>query len=329
MQTLAGEDLLKMKIINSRSVSDCNFIEKNIEGASINQSLFENIDMHKANLQATRLRDCIFNNIRFNNIIATSTVFRLCQFKNLSAIEAKFHNATFENCVAQGANFSKANFSNASLIETNFSRASFEGANLSNTDLDGCNLRGVDFRFAILVNTSFRDADLRGADFSGAKIESADFTDADLRGAIFDADVEIALFGEQKNNHSSTELIDAVTPLVASLLKQAEHNGIVSDEKWRAELQQTLAAMGASPIDEKTVALRYEQVSFWLNQAGKIGVNDLLESLRSDDEKPPAAIASMLEGFVKELGLKPGASTQELVESLFEKLQNPDASCDK
>lgn len=329
MQTLAGEELLKMKIINNRSVSDCNLVEKNIKDVLVNHSSFERIDMSKANITATRLRDCTLNSIRFNDIVAVSTVLRLCRFKNLTAIQANFHHAKIENCVIQGADFSKTNFESTSLIESDFSRSCFARTNLASADFEGSNLRGVDFRFAVVINTSFRGADLRGADFSGAQIESADFTGADLRGAIFDTDVEAALFGAQKSNQPPTELIDAVSPIVASLLKQAERNGAVSDDKWRAELQQTLATMGASPLDENTIDLWDQQVSFWLNQAGKIGVNDLLESLRSDDEKPPAAIVPMLEGFIKELGLQPGTSTQELVEVLFAKLQKPDASCDK
>lgn len=281
------------------------------------------------NIQSKRWRNIDFDVVYLDGADATSSHIRLCTFVALSALGLKGLGLIFENNRIHGGSFNFSDFTNASLIETDFSRSSFEGANLSNTDLEGCNLRGVDFRFAILVNTSFRDADLRGADFSGAKIESADFTGADLRGAIFDADVEIALFGEQKNNHSPTELLDAVTPIVASLLKQAERSGVISDAKWREELQHTLAALGVSSLDEKAIAQWDEQVSFWLGQAGKIGVNDLFESLRSNDEKTPAAVATMLEGFVKELGLQSGVNTQELVEALFAKLQNPNATCDK
>lgn len=281
------------------------------------------------NIKSRRWRNIDFGMINLDGADATSSHIRLCTFVKLSALQTNFRDLVFENNRIHGGSFHFCDFINASLIESDFSRSSFEGTNLNNTDLEDCNLRGVDFRCAIVVNTSFRGADLRGADFSGAQIESADFTGADLRGAIFDTDVEAALFGAQKSNQPPTELIDAVSPIVASLLKQAERNGAVSDDKWRAELQQTLATIGASPLDENTIDLWDQQVSFWLNQAGKIGVNDLLESLRSDDEKPPAAIVPMLEGFIKELGLQPGTSTQELVEVLFAKLQKPDASCDK
>lgn len=323
MQTLAAEDFLKSKIINNRSVSDCNFVEQNFEGVFVNQSSFERMDMRRANLNTAHLRNSTLTNIAFNNITAVAMTMRVCHLHNLSATHADFHQAKIENCVIQGADFSQSNMEGASLIESDFSRSCFAGANLASANFDSSNLRGVDFRRALVVNTLFTGADLRGADFSGAHIESADFTGADLRGAIFDVNVEAALCGEQNNNQPPAELIEAVTPIVASLLKQAERNGTISGDKWMNELQHMLATLGAASLDEKKIAIWDEQVSFWLNQAGKIGVQDLFESLRSKEEKTPAVIASMLEQFVKDLGLQPGVSTQELVEELFAKLQKP------
>lgn len=322
MQAIDSESFIKMKIVNERSISDCNLTEKNIENVMVNHSCFDRVDMSGANIKSTRFRDCDLNAVLLDNVIAISMIMRLCRLKNLSAIEANFNQAKIENCSVQGGDFSRTLFEGASLIETDFSRSSFERANLTNASFEGCNLRGGDFRGAIVTNTSFRDADLRGADFVGASIKSADFSGADLRGTIFDADVEAALFGEEKVKQVPVELVDAVAPIVASLLKQAEANLAIESNKWMEELLQTLAEMGASSLDEERVDQWDEQVSFWLNQAGKVGMDELFESLRSGEEKTPEAIASMLEGFVKEQGLQAGASTGDVFEALISKLRN-------
>jgi Uncharacterized low-complexity proteins len=300
-----------------------NGVHENLDlsGLRANNLNLENMTLKNVALDRSNIRNSKIRKVIFETTTAHKSIMRLCEFEQISFEDADLFSITIENCVAQGSSFKRANFTNAHLTESNFSRSNFRGANLTNADAQLCNMRGVDFRESKLIKTIFRDADLRGADFSEATIESADFTGADLRGAIFDAEVEKALLGHPENSEPPAGLVNAVAPIVAKILKEAQIKGVVNGDHWNKELQQTLEKMGVTASAAHAIEGWDKQIDFWLGQVGNLDMAELLNSLHSDNEKAPAAVANMLEGMVNDLGLQQSASTAELFEALVAKLQ--------
>jgi uncharacterized protein YjbI with pentapeptide repeats len=321
MRVLERGELLAAKSINCSKIRDYCLSDENLGQLRANDSEFSGVDLSRANLNGIRWRNCTLSRVSLDEARASSVVMRLCTFIRVSATETHFESAIIENCKASGCDFRNADFTDASLTDSDFNRSTFEGADLTGTDASYCNLRGVDFRSAVLKNTSFRDADLRGADFSGAVVDNTDFRGADIRGAQFDEPVAVQLGPEPPESPPTAVLVTTVAPLVANLLNRAEKLGVIEESAWQSELEETLLNLGAGPLDMKRTAEWDAQVGDLLQKAGDIGVDRLLDALKSDSEEAPPAVAKMLEGLSRDLGLKPSASSEELLSALLAKLR--------
>lgn len=321
MRKVAREDVLKAKSINDVSVSDIDLSNESMEQLRANGVSFEGVNLSGVNLEGNRWRGCTLIHVSLDDARAFSVVMRLCTFIRVSATQTNFEQAAIENCKAKGCDFRKAEFVGASLTDSDFSRSTFEGADLTNTDASYCNMRGVDFTSAILKNTSFRDADLRGADFTGAVIDNTDFRGADTSGAQFDEPVGTQPDTAPGEVRLPVELINAVAPLVANLLNRAGDKGMIDESAWQSELEGTLRDFSAGPLDMKLAAEWDEQIGDWLRSAGEIGIDQLVDALKSDSEEAPPEVAKLLEGLGRDLGLKPDVSSEELLSVLLAKLR--------
>jgi len=281
---------------------------------------FDNVYMSHVNFAQVQWRQCSIYNSSLSEVSFAQATLRLCVWNNVRAQGCDFSFMSFENSEASGCLFDDANFENASLVDSDLSRASLRNANLTNADVTGINLRGADLRGANCDGVSFIDADLRGADLSGAKLDQAELKNADVRGAIFDAEVEAAEeVGEFAPMFSpeNQALADAVGPLVAGLLKTGVDKELFSAEteaKFMQELGEIVRLQEDTDSPQRVQS--DEIISSLLNQAGNVGISELLRALREGNEQPSEAVAKMLKGLSKDLHLDEGATTEELLEKI-------------
>ena len=301
------------------TIHECKLENIDLTGLHADGLNFTHVDMFHVDLGQAQWRNCEIRDSKLNEVSFKNATLRMCGWHNVDARNCNLSSITFENSEAQGCQFDNANFENSSLVDSDFSRASLRHVNLGNADVTGINLRGADLTDTNCDGVDFADADLRGADFSGAKLNMANLEGADLRGAIFDSDIEneaeptTPMFSPQNQ-----ALADSVGPLVVSLLKEGADKDIFSEEteaKFMKELEE-LVTLSTAP-DSPEQAHYDEIIAAVLDRAGGVGINELIETLHSDKDRPSESVSEMLKGLSKDLKLEENATTEDMLETLI------------
>jgi uncharacterized protein YjbI with pentapeptide repeats len=135
-------------------------------------------DLQKVHLEGAALDQSIFNNAHLYGAYLQAASLNLAKLQNADLTEANL----------EGANLSAADFTRASLIgadlaqaflaQTNLTKARLVTADLRNAVLAGANLQG-----AFLSTAKLSGATLNSANLEGTNLEFADLEGADLRDA--------------------------------------------------------------------------------------------------------------------------------------------------
>lgn len=302
------------------TIINCELNDVDLNNLRADGLVFKNVDMSHVDLNHIHWRNCEISESKLDNVIFKQAILRMCSWQNVHAKNCDCSEMIFENSEAQGCQFENANFEKASLVDSDFSRASLRNANLTNADVTGINLRGADLAGANCDYVNFSDADLRGADFSGAKLDKSNLQGADVRGAIFDPNVEPVQETEQFTPMFSPEnqvLANAIAPLLVSLLKKGGDKELFS-EATEAKLMQDLEGIvNLSEDTDSPVQANYDEViGSILNQAGNVGISELINALHDDEETPSEVISEMLKEFSNDMKLKENATTEDLLEKI-------------
>jgi hypothetical protein len=140
-----GEELLVRYAAGERE-----FVEANLQGASLREANLEGAILEGANLQGASLREA---NLKGANL-------KRANLRGANLLDAKLY----------GASLQAANLSFADLLAANLERANLDGTNLLRADLRGANLEGGSLRAANLHGAYLQDANLRGANLEEADL---------------------------------------------------------------------------------------------------------------------------------------------------------------
>lgn len=304
------------------TIKNCDINDKSLIGLYADGIILSEIRIEKSCLDNAHWRNCRLNEVRLIEVKIRNATLRMCTWVNVRSDDCDFSAMKFENSNAQGCVFTNVNFSHASLCDSNFSRASLRGANLEYADATGINLRGADLTGANCSRVDFSDADLRGADFTTADLTDAILKYADTRGAIFDPGVledEATTQSKALFTPETQKLADAVSPVVAEIIKMGTTAGVLSEKKQR-ELLRELDTVVTHPAESSASQQELDKIlKAVLKRAGETGIASIILDLKNGGDEPSAAIADMLKNMAKDLDLDldENATTEDLVEKLI------------
>ncbi|MBU3202214.1 pentapeptide repeat-containing protein [Clostridium estertheticum] len=179
--------------LNDVDLSNWNFSEVNLTGATFKKCRFDNTNLENAILNYTSFRECYFNKnifkgefynscdfskcimdqVTFNHINAQHISFKgaelkECKFEECECIEPKMEGTKFYKVNFKNTKLFKANFMNAEInyknifSEVNFSGSRFDGSKNIGTKFNDCKMFGVrldnaSYKKCSLINVDFKD----------------------------------------------------------------------------------------------------------------------------------------------------------------------------
>lgn len=147
-----------------------------LEGISIREGFFQNLQLARAQMQESDLTESRLVQCRFTEADLSGSRMVGAELSTANFVAANLSNC----CIDQGflieSNLEGADLTMASLVEadlegTNFRNANLENANLNKANLFGANLEGANLRGASLI-----DANLECANLTGANVKNANLT---------------------------------------------------------------------------------------------------------------------------------------------------------
>jgi len=164
------------------NLSNINFKEiilnnKDLRGAILDFSDFENADLRWSILQGAKLRNTKLDKAKLFRVNLEGANLRGASLREASLSEANLKYTKFSWTNMEGSVLKKAYLVNSYLDNTNLQRANFTNANLRDSTL----------RNATLLRANLTNANLTNAYLGGCNLTGANLTNATLTGAIFNS----------------------------------------------------------------------------------------------------------------------------------------------
>jgi len=164
------------------NLSNVNFKEiilnnKDLRGAILDFSDFENADLRWSILQGAKLRNTKLDKAKLFRVNLEGANLRGSSLREASLSEANLKYTKFSWANMEGSTLKKAYLEKSYLDNTNLQRANFTNANLTNAIL----------RNATLLRANLTNVNLTNAYLGGCNLTGANLTNANLTGAIFNS----------------------------------------------------------------------------------------------------------------------------------------------
>jgi len=187
----AGNTSLELSDFTGAHFEGGNFRYSNFENSNCTGTVFEHVNLHRANLDL-----CHFYRAKFigTSLDSASTILAKGLTVNRPGSQAQValeiihaRHTLWQLGAGDGV---QADFTSESMEKLDFSgkdfmSALFRNAELTRCDMSSADLSGCDFSGAMLNGCDFSGANCRDADFTGAELHCCNFTDTELDGADF------------------------------------------------------------------------------------------------------------------------------------------------
>ncbi|WP_161627038.1 pentapeptide repeat-containing protein [Paenibacillus polymyxa] len=187
--SFVGATLTKIKLYNSdltnsaldhSYLSNSELIQCDLSDAVMDDSHIEDTIMIYVNLSGASMQNSVFINVNLSNSFLSYS--QLCRSKlqhsKLTSCDLRF--ADLYGADLSNVDLSNADLSNVDLTDANLENAILTGANLTNSTLSNTNLRGCN-----LTGCIFNKVTIENVDFSYSILDSTDLTTSQLNNCIF------------------------------------------------------------------------------------------------------------------------------------------------